>query len=365
MTNDPGRFKAGPSFVRPNPPASKNSTGDHRPDSGANSNADLAQALVDRGLPILPLRPENKKPLTTSGFYDARTYTSGWRRCPNALIGIPTAGFWVLDLDPPLEVSVQTICRLLCCEWRELTAACPLIVRTPRGGFHFYWQRSQGVAIRNDSGDIGEGIDTRGHDAKGKATGYIVAPGCVLPDGRRYAVEKGSFDAIVDGLCEPAPSLLWLGSLSRSERARIAAIPELTAAMRAAEPSAWREILAAHDIATRAKLPKLNLDDTEPMRRQALHDLDAERQRLASLFDGRRNAVHKAALRLARYSANAILHANEIEAGLLEAWEASGAAAKNGSAYPRGAIRRGLEKGRNDPLPPLMRRFRKPDGSGR
>ena len=168
-----------------------------------------------------------------------------------------------------------------------------------------------------------------------------------------------------DGLCEAPPRLLWLASLSRSERARIAANPELTATVRAVEPSAWRGILSAHDTEARARLPVLSRVDTEPMRRQALHDLDAERQQLASLLDGRRDAVFIAAARLARYSANDILAQGEIEAGLIEAWQASGAASKHGMKYPRDAIRRALEKGRNDPLPPLARRFRSNAGNER
>ncbi len=197
MTNDPGPFKAGPRFVGPNPSPSGNPVCNHHVVSTTKSNADLAKALVDRGLLIFPLRPENKKPLTARGFHDARNDASTWRRYPGALIGIPTASFWVLDLDPPLEASVQTICRRLRCEWRELTARCRLIVRTPRGGFHLYWRRSPGIAIRNAAGDIGKGIDTRGHDADGNPTGYIVAPGCMLPDGRRYQIEKGCLDVLL------------------------------------------------------------------------------------------------------------------------------------------------------------------------
>lgn len=153
--------------------------------------------------------------------------------------------------------------------------------------------------------------------------------------------------------------LLWLASFSRHERSRIAANPELTAAIRSASPSAWRGILDAHDRAARARLPAFTTEDAEPMRRQALHDLDAERQRLASLTDGRRNGIFDAAARLARYPANGILSAQEVESGLIEAWLASG---KTDREYPRGAIRRALDRGKNDPLPPLARRFRDRDG---
>ena len=156
--------------------------------------------------------------------------------------------------------------------------------------------------------------------------------------------------------------LLYLANLSRWERARIASDPELTAAIRAAAPSAWRATLEAHDQATRALASPRHAAASAPMHLQALHDLEAERQALASLTNGRRAAVFRAAARLARYAANNVLPAAEIKAGLLEAWHASGAGTKHGDNYARSAIRRALDRGRNDPLPPLARRFREQNG---
>lgn len=321
-------------------------------------NEALAQQLIDLGYALIPL-DQSKRPLTHRGFHDAKLDASPWKRCQASLIGIPTAKFWVLDLDAPLDSCVPRLCSLLRLEWRELSAACGLIVRTPRGGLHLYLARTPSVAIRTSAGDIAKGIDTRGHDGDGNPTGYIVAPGCVLADGRRYKVESGSLDA----LSEAPVRLLWLASLSRTDRSRIAADPELMAALRSAEPSAWREILNANLAATRVNLPPLSADASEPIRRQALHDLDAERYRLSRLTDGRRNAIFESAARLARYAANEVLSRQEIESGLIEAWQASGADKKHGMDYPCGAITRALDKGRNDPLPPLARCFR--DASGR
>jgi hypothetical protein len=158
-----------------------------------------------------------------------------------------------------------------------------------------------------------------------------------------------------------APSgLQYLAAFSRSERALVAANPALLAKLRAAAPSAWRTLFDTDRKEARSRLPRHPDAAGAPMRRQALHDLDAEMQALASLHDDRRNAVYRAGARLARYWANGILTEQEIEAGLIEAWQASGAVAKSGLDYPRGAIRRGLNAGRNDPLPPLMNRFRNP-----
>ena len=89
MTNDPGRFKAGPSFVRPNPLPSRNPNSLLPAVSTIKSNADLAKALVDRGLLIFPRRTEDKRPLTSRGFHDARNDSSAWHRYPGALIANP------------------------------------------------------------------------------------------------------------------------------------------------------------------------------------------------------------------------------------------------------------------------------------
>lgn len=334
MTDEKGHRKAGRSFAR---------TG--------TGNLEVAQLLASRGIPLFPLSAD-KRPVTPHSFRDAICDASPWQRQSRALAGIPTSSFWVLDIDPPLDVSVQRLCFLLRCEWRDLMAACGCIVRTPRGGFHLYWKRTPGVAIRTVAGDIGAGIDTRGHDAIGVASGYIVAPGCVLPDGRRYQIEAGG----LDGLSEATPRMLWLATFSRFERAYIASNADLSSAMKPAPPSAWRAILTAHHACVRGK-------ETRPligngMRRQALHDLHAEQQRLALHCDGRRTAIFGASARLARYVANEVLTASEVEAALLVAWQACGADHSYGNKYARGAIQRALEKGRSDPLPPLMRCFR-------
>ncbi|MEZ5854367.1 MAG: hypothetical protein R3D67_06295 [Hyphomicrobiaceae bacterium] len=123
--------------------------------------------------------------------------------------------------------------------------------------------------------------------------------------------------------------------------------------MQTAEPTAWRKLLDEHAAAARARLPRLKPEDGEPMRRQAIHDLEAERQSLASLNDGRKDAIYwggctPRTLYGQRHPDDAGDRCRRSSlAGI-------GAAAKHGFDYARGAIRRALEAGRNDPLPPLM-----------
>jgi hypothetical protein len=94
------------------------------------------------------------------------------------------------------------------------------------------------------------------------------------------------------------------------------------------------------------------------MRRQALSDLRVQTSALASLTDNRWQAIFGTAARPAEYVTHSVLATNEVRIALLEAWDASGAARKHGRSYSEGAIRRTLELGRNDPLPPLARCFR-------
>jgi hypothetical protein len=331
--------------------------------AGSISNLQLALILARMDFKVFPCNPKTKGPLTPRGYYDATTdegqIHTWWQQHPTALVGIPTAGFWVLDIDLP-EKSAPELCSRLRWEWRDLTAKCGLIVRTPRRGFHFYFKRTPCAAVRTAASDITANIDSRGHDAEGQATGYIIAPGNVLPDGRRYEIEHGDFA----GLCEAPTQLLYLVAFSRREQARIANDRVLMDLLRSAEPSAWRHIFEEHEAARRPERIPVTITDTAPMRRQALHDLEAQAHRLADLRDGRRTAIFNAAARLARYASNGIVSPAEIEAGLLDAWRASGAHRRHGLGYPRGAIRRALDRGRNDPLPPLARRFRNEQHGG-
>jgi hypothetical protein len=61
-----------------------------------------------------------------------------------------------------------------------------VVVRTPSGGLHLYFRLGAGETPRTRSSDIAPGLDTRG------IGGSIMAPGSVLPDGRRYELVDGA-----------------------------------------------------------------------------------------------------------------------------------------------------------------------------
>jgi hypothetical protein len=170
-----------------------------------NASLHAALAVAATGLPVFPCRPDNKRPLTENGFYDATTdreeIERQWRKHPRALIGVPTgprAGFFVVDLD---GVEHGGPCGLTA--WDQLTAshAAPPTRRheTPRGGIHLFFRYDPERPVGNRRGDLPAGIDVRG------SGGYIIWPPSRLPDGRAWRVpETCETDAIAD-----APECLY------------------------------------------------------------------------------------------------------------------------------------------------------------
>ena len=338
--------------------ANKTTTRSSRPAERDNYTSAAAHARA--GLRVLPGCPQKKRPLIANSFKDATSAPDQvwrwWRRWPSALAGIATTHFWVLDVDakPSLTDSLAGLGAALRMPAEDLISACGLVVGTPGGGLHFYWRRTPGLSIRTTAGDIARGIDTRGHDRQARPSGYIIAPGNVLPDGRRYHVVHGSHDSLLTGeLPSASRRVIYLATFSRRERAAIAADTALRAAIRDSEPAAWREILDRHQAERHPAPIALDMVGANRMRRYAAAALHAESQRLAELKDGRRTAIFHAACSLARYAAHAVLSVVEIENRLLMAWRQSGADRKHGDEYACGAIRRGLALGGNDPLPDL------------
>jgi hypothetical protein len=75
--------------------------------------------------------------------------------------------------------------------------------------------------------------------------------------------------------------------------------------------------------------------------------------RLASLSDGRHNALFCAAAGLGRYVRHAIIGESELRSALITACQANGLSSKRGFRECDACITRGLEYSRNDPLPDL------------
>lgn len=322
-----------------------------------NGQLELSIKCAAAGIPVFPVNPRTKRPLTLHGHLEATTDTdqirAWWVRWPDALVATPTGqrtGLWVFDVDG--ELGRKSLCALLARLGLEQPAdLTSVMAETPGGGLHLYFRHRAGERPRTRAGDIAPGLDTRGDG------GYIIAPGNRLPDGRQYRL-IGAARQLSEA--RPAPrELVYLATFNTRERAEIASEPDLCEAIRAAEPADWPGILEAH---RRTKLQRIAsrtvTASPDAMRRQAQHDLQEAAGTYAALRDGRRNGLFSVACRLVCYVVNGVLAEAEFRNDLREAAVANGAIGSNGSAWFDGVVRRALAYGARDTLPPLARRFR-------
>jgi hypothetical protein len=132
--------------------------------------------------PIFPLLPNEKIPATPNGFKDATTeeltICQWWKDNPAANLAMPTgdaSGFLVLDIDPK-NGGLDSLAKLQA-EYEELST---LMVRTPSGGFHYYFKWQHPLTNSNKGlKQYGPGLDVRGEG------GYVVIPPSVI-DGKHY-----------------------------------------------------------------------------------------------------------------------------------------------------------------------------------
>ena len=332
-------------------------------------NLPLALDHAAAGYGVFLLSPLTKRPVEKKvgdalcGFHlrttDADQIGARLRANPQALVGIATDSFFVVDVDHQFDGTIEGLVAVLDrlgLGW--IVRHAHLIVITPGGGAHLYFARTPGVAIGTRGSDIAPGIDTRGHTAEGRPTGYITAPGNMRPDGLCYRIIHGALDEI-----GTAPrGLLYLASFNRRERAEVAATPELRKAISDSAPDCWRALYDEHAkaamMARLASRPPLRADDDGPMRMQALADMQDRAARLASKIDGRKSEAYKAAAAVGKYVAAGMLSADEVIAALMDAWADCGGLKKHGPKYGLDQIRNGLQISRNDPLPPLANQYR-------
>lgn len=174
-------------------------------------NARVAADLAAAGFSVFPCHAggsDVKKPMPgvfwrSQSTTDRVKVTGWWRKWPDAAIGLDLAksGLIVIDADRHGEEDgVAAIAELMHAHQFDPNDA--PVVGTPNSGTHFYFRQPPGKALGNGRGGLPPGIDVRG------AGGYVIAPGTVLADGRRYE----AFGAVID-----APRLPdWLVSLIRA-----------------------------------------------------------------------------------------------------------------------------------------------------
>jgi hypothetical protein len=161
------------------------------------SNVDAALIYAARGWHVVPCAEHGKKPLIIEwqkrAATNEKTIREWWRKWPDANIGIATgaaSGFVVLDIDPRHGGDASLT------ELVEQHGELPPTMRaaTGGGGQHLLFAHP-GVAIKNSSSLLGEGLDVRGDG------GQIIAPPSLHESGRVYEWLN---------VTKPAPLPEWL-----------------------------------------------------------------------------------------------------------------------------------------------------------
>ena len=211
--------------------------------AGSADPPNLAAALyhAQAGRPVFPCSPKDKRPAIAkrdggNGFKDATTDLAlirrWWSQYPEAVPGMPTGarvGVWVLDVDTKAgKVGEDTLAKLVQ-TFGELPETVETITAT--GGRHLFFRHPRdGRTIPNSASQLGLGHERWGRDgfpevpfeilASGRLRvpdldvrgdgGYVILPGSVMLDGRRYQWE-GSSDPDEGAQVAQAPG--WLLSL--------------------------------------------------------------------------------------------------------------------------------------------------------
>lgn len=132
-----------------------------------------AREFAAAELPVFPIEPDGKRPLTSRGFLaataDPGAVDRWWRRFPSANIAIPTgavSGFVVVDVDVHHVDGRPAFARA---QSSGLTEGWMFLVATPSGGTHAYYPSTPGE-VQPCWQAARAGIDFRGDG------GYIVVP---------------------------------------------------------------------------------------------------------------------------------------------------------------------------------------------
>lgn len=343
-----------------------------------NTNLALALAYARTGILVFPC-DTRKRPLTARGHHDATTgldtIRRWWARWPDALVGVPTgpgSGVWILDIDG--EVGRRSLnalmTRLGVAAIADLT---PCISRTPGGGLHLIFTVQPGELPRNRARDIGAGLDTRGVKADGASAGYFIAPGSTLPDGRRYQpMDAHTLEPVEPAVrpfenAAPAPrKLLGLATFNDTERAVIAASPDLRDAIRSGEPASWPATFEEYRAAQRATVlahPARRRDGPAKPEHARQHQyaaaiLSRELLALAAMRpgSGRNHAAFKLSCRVGRWIHHGVISRDAFERDVLDACERNGLVAEDGRKAVADTISSGLGRSANDALPELEAR---------
>lgn len=135
-----------------------------------------ALSLAQEGMPVFPLVPGGKTPLTPNGFKDATTdadqITLWWTANPEANIGMLTAGLLVLDVDS--KNGKDGFKELEKLEATHGALPATLTQTTPNSGRHYIFNAPADGTVGSRVNCPAEGLDIRGDG------GYIVIAPSVI-----------------------------------------------------------------------------------------------------------------------------------------------------------------------------------------
>lgn len=294
---------------------------------------DVARSYIAAGIHVFPCREVSsegvdyatgeviefaeKAPYTTYGLKDATRSTriiDIWfgDRYPSAAIGVPTGeklGAWVLDLDRHGDRDGHTWLA----EMEAKHGRLPETARatTANGGTHIFFKHVDGVRNR---AAIAPGVDTRGEG------GYILSPGSVMQDGRRYVwVDHDGED-----IPEFADAPEWLIDMVITK--------------------------APAPVETKKREYVYQPKDNSGAERYASKAFTMELDKLSSAPKGQRGQqLFASACSIGELVATGLISRSEAESGLLDSAISNGLVSTDGERKCLDKIKRGLDKTANSP----------------
>jgi len=298
-----------------------------------------ALSMAAAGLPVFPAGPD-KRPLLGGWQEKATTeeeqIRKWWDTHPAAVpaIVVGRAGLVVIDCDrhPGGKDGIEAFNRLLSANDGKL-ADVP-IAKTANGGAHLFFKQPKGEPFGNGRGGLPDGIDVRG------VGGFVIAPGAVLPDGKRWQIVNGRpllADAFEAGTIPELP--LWLAGIVRPNRQ-----PDREGIDEYSRPGTNSSLRGQAYAAA------------------ALQGAAAE---VSTAPAGKRNEMLNAvAFRFGRMIARGWIDEKTVADALLEACDANKYLREHGHRATMKTIESGIESGRKEPHPDLPDREPSSGGDG-
>jgi hypothetical protein len=302
--------------------------------SADNPNLTAALSLAAAGLTVFPAGSD-KRPLLVGWQERASTeeeqVRKWWDSYPAALpaIVVGRASLVAIDCDrhPGGNDGIKAFNELVSANGAKL-ANVPM-TKTARGGAHLFFRQPPGEPLGNGRGELPDGIDVRG------VGGFVIAPGAVLPDGKRWQSVNGRpllADAFKAGSIPELPQ--WLADIIRPNRqANGEALDEYAR-------TAFSNIVEATD-GSRG----------QAYAAAALQGAAAE---LSAAPTGKRNEMlNAAAFRMGKLIARDCVDEKTVADALLGACDANRYLREHGHRATRKTIESGIEAGRKEPHPDL------------